>query len=122
MDKKETAVKFLRTIVARRIDEAYDRYTHPNFIHHNQHSKGDRESLREAMREAHDQFPDTKIDVRHVYQDGETVIVHSLVELLPGGPSLAVVHIARFEGDKIAEFWDLGQEIVANSPNQRGPF
>lgn len=35
---------------------------------------------------------------------------------------VAVVHIYRFEGEKIAEMWDISQEIPENSPNENGMF
>ena len=34
----------------------------------------------------------------------------------------AVVHILRFEEGKIAEMWDVGQEIPRDCPNQLGMF
>jgi len=39
-----------------------------------------------------------------------------------GEPGAAVVHVFRFEGDRIAELWDVGQEVPADSPNQNGMF
>ena len=38
------------------------------------------------------------------------------------GVEIAVVHILRFEGGKIVEMWDIGQEIPADSPNALGMF
>jgi predicted SnoaL-like aldol condensation-catalyzing enzyme len=35
---------------------------------------------------------------------------------------MAVVHILRFEGGKIVEMWDVGQEIPKDSPNALGVF
>ncbi len=122
MNRKELATGFLKMVVARKISEAYERYISPQFVHHNQHCKGDRQSLLQSMEQAHEQFPDTGIQIKHIYEDGDTVITHSLVQLRPGGPDVAVVHISRFEGQKIAELWDLGQVIVKDSPNQNGPF
>jgi len=34
----------------------------------------------------------------------------------------AVVHIFRFEDDRIVELWDLGQAIPQDSPNRHGMF
>jgi predicted SnoaL-like aldol condensation-catalyzing enzyme len=34
----------------------------------------------------------------------------------------AVVHIARIEGGRIVELWDVGQEIPKDSPNANGMF
>jgi len=50
------------------------------------------------------------------------VAVHSRVRLKPDGPRVAVVHILRFEGDRIAELWDVGQPVPPESPNEHGMF
>jgi hypothetical protein len=34
----------------------------------------------------------------------------------------AVVHIFRFEHDRIAELWDVGQPVSKDSPNENGMF
>ena len=34
----------------------------------------------------------------------------------------AVVHIFRFDGDRIVELWDLAQEVPDHSPNANGMF
>jgi predicted SnoaL-like aldol condensation-catalyzing enzyme len=35
---------------------------------------------------------------------------------------VALVHIFRFEGNLIAELWDIGQAAPENSPNEYGMF
>ena len=35
---------------------------------------------------------------------------------------MAVVHIFRFEGGRIAELWDLGMPIPEDSVNENGMF
>ena len=37
-------------------------------------------------------------------------------------PELALVHIFRFEGHRVAELWDIGQAAPDNSPNENGMF
>jgi predicted SnoaL-like aldol condensation-catalyzing enzyme len=39
-----------------------------------------------------------------------------------GDRGAGVVHIFRFDGDKLVELWDLGQEVPAESPNASGMF
>jgi predicted SnoaL-like aldol condensation-catalyzing enzyme len=105
------------------VQDAYDQYVAPYFIHHNQYFKGDRQSLLTAMQEASKTSPNKSIEIRHVYEDGDTVITHSLVTRQdPQAPEIAVVHIFRFEHDRIAELWDLGQPISKGSPNENGMF
>ena len=59
----------------------------------------------------------------HVYEDGNTVITHSLVTRQdPDAPGVAVVHIFRFANDRVVELWDLGQPVSRESPNENGMF
>ena len=120
---KDAAKSFLKMAGLGKVQEAYDQYVAPSFIHHNQYFKGDRQSLLKAMQEASKATPNKSIDIKHVYEDGETVITHSLVTRQdPEAPDIAVVHIFRFEQDLVVELWDLGQPISKDSPNENGLF
>lgn len=82
-----------------------------------------RESLMKAMAESHQKSPNKELQIKHVYQDGNSVIVHSRVNrATPNSTDIAVVHIMRFEKNKIIEMWDLGQLVEVNSPNENGLF
>jgi predicted SnoaL-like aldol condensation-catalyzing enzyme len=123
MSKKESAISFLKMAAFGNVREAYDKFISPDFIHHNQYFKGDRQSLMIAMEEAHQVRPNKSIEVKQVFEDGDTVITHSLVvRSLPGQQPVAVVHIFRFENNRVVELWDLGQEIMKDSPNENGVF
>ena len=122
-DHKEAAKSFLRMAGSGKVQEAYDRYVAASFIHHNQHFKGDRQSLLTAMQEASKATPNKSVEIRRVVEDGDTVITHSVVSRQdPQAPDIAVVHIFRFEDDRIAELWDVGQPIAKDSPNENGMF
>jgi predicted SnoaL-like aldol condensation-catalyzing enzyme len=120
---KKAAESFLKMAGTGKVHEAYDQYVAPSFIHHNQYFKGDRQSLLTAMQEASKTSPNKAIEIRRIYEDGDTVVTHSLVTRQdPQAPAIAVVHIFRFEHDRIAELWDLGQPISKDSPNENGMF
>ncbi len=129
---KDAAVDFLNLVTKGKIREAYEKNATADFIHHNPHFKGDAESLAQAMEEHHKLFPNKVYEVKHVLEDGELVAVHGRVQLVEGGKTAAVVHIFRFsaqggstsggENDKIAELWDVGEEIPKDSPNENGMF
>lgn len=120
---KEAVKSFLEMAGRGKVQEAYDLYIAASFIHHNQYFKGDRESLLTAMQEATKSHPNKSIEIKHIYEDGETVITHSLVTPQDQEASnIAVVHIFRFEHGCIAELWDLGQRISKDSPNENGMF
>ncbi|TRZ45099.1 nuclear transport factor 2 family protein [Robertkochia solimangrovi] len=120
MTHKEIAISFLKLAGTGQVDEAFESFISSNFIHHNQYFQGTREALMAAMKEAHVHSPNKSIEVKFCYEDGASVITHTHVkqELM----EIAVVHIFRFEGDHIAELWDMGQPIEKESPNEYGLF
>jgi len=118
---KDIAVSFLNNAATGKLDEAYT-LVNPNFHHHNPHFKGDAESLKAGMADAHKQFPNTKLDIQRAIAEGDLVAVHSRVQHAPDTVAIAVVHIFRFEGDEIAELWDVGMEVPKDSPNENGVF
>ena len=120
--KRDMATMFLRLAASGKLEEAYGKYINSNFRHHNPHFAGDAESLKAGMAEAHKKFPHTALEVQHVLETGDLVAVHSRVRHSPDTPEISVVHIFRFEGDRIAELWDVGMEAPKESPNQNGMF
>lgn len=119
---KEKAVSFLRLAASREVREAYQRYTGPDFRHHNPFFRGDADSLMLAMEENAIKNPHKVLEVKRVIRDGELVAVHSHVKQNPDDLGVAVVHIFRFHNDLIVELWDVGQQIPENSPNENGVF
>lgn len=120
MNKKEIATSFLKDASAGKVREAFDKYVHPNFRHHLVFFKGDRESLMDAMEENDHQFPNKTYETMHSLEDGDLVAVHGKVELAP--KVYGVIHIFRFEEDKIIESWEASQEELKDSPNENGLF
>ena len=120
MSNKKTAISFLQTAALDKPAKAYEQYVAQNFIHHNQYFKGDRQSLLEAMEEASKSSPNKKFEVKQVVEEADKVITYSHV--IKNDMEIAVVHIFRFENDKIVELWDVGQQIAADSPNENGLF
>jgi predicted SnoaL-like aldol condensation-catalyzing enzyme len=55
-------------------------------------------------------------------QDGDRVAVFSRIRQRPDDLGGAVVHIFRFEGDRIAEGWDIGQAVPEEMINENGMF
>jgi predicted SnoaL-like aldol condensation-catalyzing enzyme len=123
MEHKEIARLFLKLAGSGEVQEAYDRFVSPSFIHHNPYFKGDRESLMAAMIEAHRTSPNKSIEIKQALEDGALVATHSLVTRRDAKQSgIAVVHIFRFRDQKIVELWDLAQSVATDSPNENGFF
>jgi predicted SnoaL-like aldol condensation-catalyzing enzyme len=120
--RKHAAISFLKLAASGKVEEAYDSYIASNFRHHNPYFRGDADSLKAGMAEAAAKFPNTTLDVQRVFAGDEFVAVHSRVRHSIDTPEIAVVHIFRFEGDLIAEMWDVGMEAPKESPNENGMF
>jgi predicted SnoaL-like aldol condensation-catalyzing enzyme len=119
---RDDAVEFLQMAAAGRIDEAYERHVAADFRHHNAWFRGDRESLRQAMKDNAAQNPEKTLELKMVLAEGDRVMTLSHARLKPGDRGVALVHVFRFEGGKIVELWDLGQPIPEDSPNENGMF
>ena len=120
LTQKEIATNFLKLAGTGEATRAFELYVAQQFTHHNQYFKGDRSALLNAMSEAHKTSPNLSLDIKYVYVDNDSVIVHSHV--VKSDMAIAVVHIFRFENDKIVEMWDVGQIILEDSPNENGLF
>ncbi|HEV8238018.1 MAG TPA: nuclear transport factor 2 family protein [Thermoanaerobaculia bacterium] len=119
---REVAIAFLRAAAAGRARDAFAKHAATGFRHHNPYYPADADSLAAGIEENAAEFPDKDLTVHHVLEDGDYVAVHSFVQMQPGGAGIAVVHLFRFEGDQIAELWDIAQQLPADSPNENGAF
>jgi predicted SnoaL-like aldol condensation-catalyzing enzyme len=118
--KKDLAVSFLQLASSGNARQAFHKYVHPQFSHHNPYFKGDRESLLSGMEESAVQFPKKVFEVVRTLEDGDFVAVHAKVRLNADMPEIALIHIFRFDGDLIIEEWEAAQEIPQASPNENG--
>ncbi|MGH8527328.1 MAG: nuclear transport factor 2 family protein [Gammaproteobacteria bacterium] len=120
--RKDVAVSFLRQAASGRVREAYDKHLSKGFRHHNPFFAGNAEALMAGMEENARQNPHKQLDVLHALEDGDLVAVHSHVRQKPDDRGASVMHLFRFEGDRIAELWDIGQPVPAESVNTYGMF
>lgn len=120
--RKEAAMDFLRLVASGKVGEAFRKYVGPELRHHNAFFRSDAESLKAAMEENAAQSPNKVLEIQRALEDGDLVAVHSHIRQHPGDRGAAVVHIFRFEGDRIAEAWDVGQPVPESSPNELGMF
>jgi predicted SnoaL-like aldol condensation-catalyzing enzyme len=128
VEHKKVAMQYFKLISAGKYKEglrffAADCKTHNPFI------SGSIETLTDAMiaasKDIGAQSKEASFAVRHVLADGDLVAVHT--ELLnskskPSQGGLRQVHLFRFEGDKIVEYWDVTQQVLSNMPNAAEAF
>lgn len=121
-DRKAIVTDFIKRCALGDSVTAFDQYVSRDFVHHNPWFASDATTLAHAMRSAYEQFPQTTITVHRVLADGDLLMTHSEVRHAPDKPVFACSHIFRFEGDQIAELWDVAMESPAVVLNERGLF
>jgi predicted SnoaL-like aldol condensation-catalyzing enzyme len=100
MSKKEMATKFLKMASSGDVSEAYDRYIHESFLHHYAYFKGDGQTLMTAIEEDVREFPEKHYEMLRSLEEDDLVAVHGKATNVHA-KTWSVVHILRFEGEKI---------------------
>ena len=119
---QKTAAEQFLILVCRDVDRAYAEFVSPNFRHHNVWFPGNAEALKKGMADNLRQNPQKKLEIKQSIEEGDRVAVMSHVTFKPGDHGYSLMHLFRFENGKIAELWDIAQEIPADSPNANGAF
>ena len=120
MTKKEIAQDFLKLAGSGQARKAFELYVADDFKHHNAYFKGDRQTLMIAMEEAHKETPNKVFEIQRALEDEDLVAVHSRVQ--KDAWEGTVMHIFRFDNDKIVELWDFGQSVPQDVVNENGMF
>ena len=126
---KEIAVEFLRLVGSGKPKDGL-RFFAPDCKTHNPYTAGGMDALTDAMIAVQKQAAkgiikgstaDFKLIIRQVLADGDLVAVHTQISSSkPSEGGLRQVHLFRFSGDKIVEYWDITQQVPENAPNAAG--
>jgi predicted SnoaL-like aldol condensation-catalyzing enzyme len=122
MTHKEIGKHFLNLCAFGDAKKAFELYVGPNFKHHNAYFKGDANSLMNAMDESAMQNPNKIFETKQIIQDGNLVALHSYIQQTKNNLEYTVVHILKFENDKIIEAWDIIQPFPEEIVNENGMF
>ncbi|WP_328508032.1 MULTISPECIES: nuclear transport factor 2 family protein [unclassified Streptomyces] len=120
--QKAVAVRVLKGVFEQGDTNVVDRYVRPDYIQHNPFAPDGAEALKNLGVGFHQRFPDAEYDVKRVISEGDLVVVHSNMVTTPGTRGAAVFDIFRFQDGKIAEHWDVSQNVPETSANGNDMF
>jgi predicted SnoaL-like aldol condensation-catalyzing enzyme len=100
---KTICLDFLQLTANGESRKAFELYVGQGFKHHNAYFKGDANTLMLAMEENGKKFPDIVLKTIHLLQEDDTVAVHSHIKMKPDDLGYSMMHIFRFENDRIIE-------------------
>ena len=102
--------------------DAASKYLGARYIQHNPNAADGPEGLKGYIAFLKDKFPNSRSEIKHIFADGDYVIVHDHAVREPGTHGLAIVNIYRLENGKVVEHWDVIQQIPETAANGNGMF
>ena len=127
-ERRNIVTEYFNLLAAGKYREGLRFFT-PDCKTHNPYISGNMEAITDAMiaasKEMTAQHSDIGFSIQHILVDGDMVTVHTRLLYSKGNPGkggLRQAHIMRFEGNKIAEYWDITQEIQEGLPNAANAF
>jgi predicted SnoaL-like aldol condensation-catalyzing enzyme len=129
--RKEIAVEFLSLIALGRPKDGL-RFFAPECKTHNPYISGGMTELIDVMIAVQKQGSDGiskgskadfRLKIRQVFAEGDIVAAHTqLSGSKPSDGGLRQIHLFRFSGDMVVEYWDITQFVPENAPNADGVF
>ena len=120
---KEVATKFMTKLyLEKRAREAFETWAEPGYIQHNPLAKSGRDAAIAFLEPFFQSHPDASYSIKRIIADGNLVAVHSHAKFNADDRGLAVVDILRVDHCKIAEHWDVAQQVPEKSANTNGMF
>jgi len=121
--KGKMVVEFLDMVFnQKKVKEGFDKYTGPTYRQHNPFAADGAQPAIDFLAPYLASHAGYHYDCKHVYVDGNIVVVHSHVTREAGDRGSAVVDIFRIEKGKVVEHWDVVQPIPEKSANDNTMF
>lgn len=98
------------------------RYLADDYVQHNPLIADGAEGLRARLDYLKENFPTLSVEVKRMIAEGDLVCAHVHAVRVPGQRGVAIMDIFRLDDGKLAEHWDVLQDIPAEALNQNGMF
>lgn len=118
---KKIVLEFYQKVFGDKDLSVIDQYLLPTYIQHNPHVADGAEAFKTAAKDWFKDAPKTKINVQHIAAEGDLVFIH-LKNTLPDGKFQSVIDIFRIQNGKIAEHWDVHENVPETSANSHPMF
>lgn len=119
---KRNVMAFYDCLINRKDFEAARAHVGPNYTQHNPLWPSGIDGMKTFAETLRRDFPQAKSEIKRAFADGDYVILHIHSVRSPGSRGRAIVDIFRMEEGKIAEHWDVIQDIPETAANSNGMF
>ena len=101
---------------------AASKYLGPRYTQHNPTAPDGPDGLKAYIAFLKEKFPNNHSEIKHIFADGDYVIVHDHAVREPGMRGNAIVNIYKLENGKVVEHWDVIQPVPEKAANDNGMF
>ena len=119
---KKTVRAFEDAALNQKDFEAASKYLGPRYTQHNPTAADGPEGLKAYIAFLKEKFPNNHSEIKHIFADGDYVIVHDHAVREPGTRGNAIVNIYKLENGKVVEHWDVIQPVPEKAANGNGMF
>lgn len=117
---KKLVADFYQQLFGDKNIESIDKYLTEDYIQHNPSLPDGRAALKEGVTQWFKGAPQEKVDIQHLSADGDLVYIHTKSKM--GPKTVSIIDIFRVDHGKIAEHWDVIQEVPEKSANAHPMF
>jgi predicted SnoaL-like aldol condensation-catalyzing enzyme len=117
---KKMVVDFYQSLFGDKNIAVIDSFVAEDYIQHNPMVADGRQALKDAVQKWFAGAPKEKVDFQHIGADSNLVFLHTRSHF--GDKTMSVVDIFRIENNKIAEHWDVMQEVPDSAANSHPMF
>lgn len=111
-ENKKIATTFFYTFYNDKNLEEARKMMHPDFINHHPYSgKGIDETIEAVNKHLFGKFPEFKVYIKRIAAEGDLVWIQCYTQDFPGDHGKMSMDIWRIKDKKIAEHWDIIQDI-----------
>lgn len=111
-ENKKIATTFFYTFYNDKNLEEARKMMHPDFINHHPYSgKGIDETIDAVNKHLFGKFPEFKVYIKRIAAEGDLVWIQCYTQDFPGDHGKMSMDIWRIKDKKIAEHWDIIQDI-----------
>ena len=119
---KKAVVEFYEKAINEKDFEAASKYMGARYTQHNPNAADGPEGLKAFLLFLKEKFPASRSEIKHVFADGDYVILHVHAVRETGARGSAIVDIFKLENGKVVEHWDVVQPIPEKAANTNGMF
>ena len=121
-ENKKIVAAFYDAAVNQKDFEKASQYLGARYTQHNPLAADGREGFKGFITFLKDKFPNNRSEIKHIFADGDYVIVHDHAVREPSTRGNAIVDIFKLENGKVVEHWDVIQPIPEKAANDNGMF